>query len=368
MTPDFNINTDSAQIISEIVADYETATGRTLQPGQAEYLLINAFAYREKLLRETIKAAGLQMLVAFSTAPALDYLVELIGLTRLSASAASVTIEFTLTTGHSGVVIPANTRIASNDGKIFFVLQQSLDVAIGINTVTATCFALTTGEIGNGYAIGTIQNILDPWAFLESATNINSSSGGADAETDDALRERAKLSPSQFSVAGPTDAYKFFTKSASPDIIDVAVTSSVPGTVEIYPLVSGGIATPQGTLDLVTSVLNDEKVRPLSDTVVVASPTIVDYNIEVEVIRYTDSDVNIVQSTIEAALLEYGNNKQKLIGSDIRLDQITAVSVYDITKVFDVNIISPAADVVISETEVGKIGTITVNIVSSTNG
>lgn len=366
-TPVF-INTDSAVIIAEIVADYEAASGKTLQPGQAEFLLINAFAFREKILREQIQAAGLQMLISFSTAPALDYLAELVGLTRLSASSATTTIQFTLTAGHSGIVIPANTRIASTDGQVYFSTQENITVAIGINTISATCFASVTGDKGNGYAIGTINKILDPWPFVELASNTTSSSGGADAETDDSLRERAKLAPSQFSVAGPTDAYKFFAKSASPDIIDVAVLSSVPGTVEVYPLVSGGIVTPQGTLDLVATALNDKKVRPLSDTVNIISPTLTAYNIDIEVVTYTDADVTEVTSTIQAALEAYTEAKQKTMGADIRLDQITAVSVYDITKVFDVNIISPSADVVIPETGIGTIGTITITITGSSDG
>ena len=367
VTPTF-INTDSEVIVAEIVADYEQRTGKTLQPGQAEYLLINAFAFREKILREQIQAAGLQMLIHFATAPALDYLAELVGLTRLAASFATTTLQFTLVAGHGGVVIPANTRIASTDGKVFFATQENITVAVGVNSATAICFASQSGTIANGYAIDTITQILDPLAFLESATNTDSSAGGADAETDEQLRERAKLAPSQFSVAGPSDAYKFFAKSASPDIIDVAVTSPVPGTVNVYPLVTGGIATPSGTLSLVNTVLNDEKVRPLSDTVAVLSPTIQNFDIAVDVVTYTDADVSDVQATIETALLEYINAKKTKLGQDIKLDQITAIAVYDNTKVFDVTITSPSADVVITETEVAVNGTITVNITGSSDG
>jgi hypothetical protein len=56
--------------------------------------------------------------------------------------------------------------------------------------------------------------------LLISMTTAN----GTDDETDEELRERIRLAPSQFSVAGPTGAYKFFAKSAHPSIVDVSVT------------------------------------------------------------------------------------------------------------------------------------------------
>ena len=48
--PNF-INRDSATIIAEMTADYEARTGRKLEPAQVETLLIQAFAYRELLIR-----------------------------------------------------------------------------------------------------------------------------------------------------------------------------------------------------------------------------------------------------------------------------------------------------------------------------
>jgi len=366
--PPVFIDTDSETIIAEIVADYEEKSGKALQPGQVEMLLINAFAYREKILREQIQIVGLQQLISFSNAPALDYLAELVGLQRLSASAATCTIEFTLTAGHGGVVIPANTRIATTDGQVYFAIQENVTVPAGTNTVEVTAFASVTGNTGNGYAIGTVTEILDPWPYVESAENTDTTDGGADAESDDELRERAKLAPSQFSVAGPTDAYKFFTKTASPDIVDVAVTSPTPGQVNVYPLVAGGVVTPGGTLTLVEQTLNDERIRPLSDTVVVESPTLVDYDIEVDAVIYVDADPAEVTAAITAALEGYRDQKVIKLGADIKRDQITALAVYDVTKVFDITVQFPAADVVVAPTEVGVCGTITVNITGTSNG
>lgn len=71
-TPEF-INRDPQTIIAEMKADYEARTGKTLEPAQVETLLINAFAYRESLLRNQIQDAALQNLVAFARYPMIDF-------------------------------------------------------------------------------------------------------------------------------------------------------------------------------------------------------------------------------------------------------------------------------------------------------
>lgn len=60
--PDF-IDRDPAQITSEMIAQYEEASGKKLYPAQAERLLIDLFAYRENLVRIAIQEAAKQNLV-----------------------------------------------------------------------------------------------------------------------------------------------------------------------------------------------------------------------------------------------------------------------------------------------------------------
>ncbi|MEO1750733.1 baseplate J/gp47 family protein [Thiofaba sp. EF100] len=77
------IPNDPQAITAEMVAAYETATGKTLYPAQVERLLIDIIAYRETLLRAAINDTARQNLVRFARAPMLDYLGELVGVTRL---------------------------------------------------------------------------------------------------------------------------------------------------------------------------------------------------------------------------------------------------------------------------------------------
>lgn len=365
MTPDFVV-LDADVLRAQNIAIYEGLTGRTLQPAQAEMLLINAFTEIQLRTLYQVQSACLQMLVPFSKAPALDYLAQIVGVSRLPASGAVCTIRFTLVSGHGGVIIPSGTRVGSNDGKVSFSVLANTTVNSGTNTVDIECQCLNIGTVGNGYTVNTIQSILDPLSFVTAATNTTQSQGGTDAETDDELKSRIILAPSAFSVAGPRDAYKFFAKSASPAIIDVAVAQLSPGTVGVYPLVAGG-TTPPEILTLVENALNDDSVRPLTDTVVVDAPTVINYDIDVDVTIYENTDVDTAQTAIETALAEYASAKATAMGQDIRVSQIIAKVIGAAPGVYDV-VVNDPADLAIAFNEVPILGTITVNMVGENEG
>lgn len=369
--PNF-LSLDGPTIVAEMVADYQARTGRPLYPAQSEMFLINAFAYRELLLRQQIQAVVSQMLVDFATAPGLDYLGALLGVSRLPASAATCILEFTLVAGHGGVVIPSGTRVASTDGRVSFATTQNVDVDAGINTAQIEAFANVLGATGNGYVAGDINNILDPQPYLTAAANLATTSGGADSESDDALRTRIKSAPSQFSNAGSSGAYRFHALTASPAIIDVGVVgppTTSPGVVNVYPLMADGSTTPAPIIALVEAALNDEKIRPLTDTVNVLSPTVVDFDIEVELTAYTDADTVALQAAVEAALNEYKALKSQRLGQDIVLSQIVGRCLNSgVAGVYDVAVVSPATDLTIADTEVAICGTVTVSVTGTTDG
>ncbi|MGH3265042.1 MAG: hypothetical protein ACRDNS_23970, partial [Trebonia sp.] len=88
---------DPNLILADMIAMFEEVTGRTLYPAQVERLLINLYAYREALVRNAIQYTGQQNLLAFAAYPMIDYLGQLLGVTRLASVAATCTIQFTLT-------------------------------------------------------------------------------------------------------------------------------------------------------------------------------------------------------------------------------------------------------------------------------
>lgn len=363
--PDF-LELDGGAVVAAIKADYEAITGKFVQPGQAEMLIINALANREMVLRYQMQSTAEQQYVPFSTGIGLDNLGEFFGVYRLAPSPSQCTIRFVLVPDHTGVSIPEGLRVATSDGKAVFITKQPTNVLAGTTQVDIEAYCSVLGTIGNGYAAGVVKNILDPQSYLVSAANLATTTGGGDEEGDEALRARIRLAPSSFSVAGPTGAYKFHALAANVNVIDVAVTSPTPGTVEVFPLVGGGVVTPVEILNDVEEALNAETVRPLCDTVIVTSPTVVDYDIEVDLVVFTNADQTAITDAVELALADYAAERATHLGGDIVLEKIIQLCMID--GVYSVSVVSPATTTVIAATEVGNCTGVVVGVSSTTNG
>lgn len=349
------------QIIKEIVADYEAATGKTLYPGQAEYLILNSWAYRESLLLSKINDASNQNLLAFSRAPFLDLLGDLVGVKRSAAKSAVCSIKFTLINGHGPLVIPAGLRLQSIDGNIIFTLDSDINVLETDVNVYGAATCTEEGAAGNNIPAGSLNAILDPQPYLVAAENINETAGGASVETDDALRERIRLAPSAFSTAGSEGAYIFHAKTANPGISEVSITSPNPGDVYVYPLMANGELPNSNVLQQVRDALSPQTIRPLNDTVVVLSPSEVNYDINVELTLLTGSVPSENIEIVRNELIKYSNERKQKCGLDIVLSKITQLS-KQFSNVYDVNIIEPTVNVQVAKNEVAKVGTITVTV------
>lgn len=358
------VHEDANQIISESKAYYETLLNRQIAPADIEMLLINGLAYREMLIRSGINETARQNLVAFSSGAALEYLGELVGVSRLPAASALCTIQFQLVAGHNGVTIPAQMRIQSLDGNVIFETVESVVVPPGTYTTSTTCSCTTEGAIGNSYAVNTINIILDPQAFVSTAMNIDVTTGGADEETDDELRERIKLAPASFSVAGPTDAYKFFAKSAHTSIVDVAVTSPVPGQVNIYPLLDGGILPSSEILDAVQTICNADKIRPLTDTVITLAPDTTSYAISVELTLFTTAVTQQAINLVTSALNDYVASRKNKLGFDVVKNKIASLCMLE-GMVYNVDVVSPASDIEVAPEVYSNCTGITVTVIGT---
>ena len=354
-------DTDETTIISEMVADYEAQTGKKLSPAQAEQLLINSFAFREKMIRIAGNEAAKQNLLAFARYPMLDYLGELLGVERLPESKAECTLIFTMVTGHPDLLLPAGVRVQSTNGKAVFTTLNSINVLTSDNTVRVVAECTVEGADANNYQIGDISILLDPQAFVGSVQNSDITSGGADQESDDALRERIRLAPSSFSTAGPDDAYIYFAKSAHPAIIDVAITSPNPGDVNIYPLLTGGVQPSQEIIDAVLAACNPEKVRPLNDNVSVDAPDKVDYSISVRLTLLKDAVEQSVVDQVTTNLTAYSQKRQTKLGIDVMINQIKGQSMI-LHQVYDLEVLQPTTDITIDLNEFANCTGITVAI------
>lgn len=357
-------DTDPDLIAARMVARMEQLLGKTIHPADIERLLIQSVAYEIMLNNIAGNNAANQMFAQFSSAPILDYLTFNVGIERLPPSKAIATILFTLVTGHTDVVIPIGTRVTSTDGQAVFSTTDNIAVPEGTDTASIEAESLADGDIGNGYVPGTIKLILDPQVYIVSATNTTTSVGGNEAESDDQLRKRIKLAKAN-TTAGSVDSYILLTLSSHPSIIDAKITNPIPGTVKIYPLVSGGIETPDPVLEAVLATCNAETARPLTDTVLVETPTAIEYTLSIGLVLYTNADEVATQAASFKAVDDYTILARGKLGLDVVKTKIIALAQVD-----GVYSVDPGAfaDLIVSDTNFSVCTSIEVLVTSFTDG
>lgn len=210
------------------------------------------------------------------------------------------------------------------------------------------------------YATGSdLDVVAAPFATRMTITPADPITGApAVMESDASLRERAMLGPEGFSVAGPAGAYVKLARQASPDVLDASCTSPSAGTVLVSVLsrAPGGVAD-QTLIDTVAAAVSSEDVRPLTDHVVVAPAEIVPFQIEAVIKTFNGPDSEVVMTLARERLDQHLERSYRL-GRDITRSSLIAALCPD--GVQDVNLIQPAASIVISPLQAALCTSITV--------
>nr|WP_089218309.1 baseplate J/gp47 family protein [Sphingomonas laterariae] len=177
-------------------------------------------------------------------------------------------------------------------------------------------------------------------------------------ESDVDFRRRIVLAPEGFSVAGPEGAYIFHTLSADPDVLDASATSPSPGEVVVTVLsrLGDGTASPE-LLDIVETRISGEGVRPLTDFVTVQGATIVPFVVTAEVRTFAGPDGSVVIAEARRRLDAYIDDSHRL-GRDVTRSGIFAALHSE--GVQNVNLIAPAADIILDRDAASWCSAITV--------
>lgn len=318
------VDVSARDIEQQMIRDFERQLGVTLYPGDERRIFLEQLSQVVVGLKGDINHTGTQNMWRYATGTTLDALAELVGVTRLPAQPARVSLRFTLSEARpTAVTIPKGTRVTP-DGALYFATTQVLTIASGQLTGDVVSQATVAGAGYNGFTPGQIATIVDPVAFVASVQNIDTSSGGTDVESDDALRERGRLAPASFSTAGPAKAYEYWAKSADSTIADVAIDSPSPGAVDIYVLLAGGQIPTQDVLDKVSAVVNDRYRRPLTDNVTVLVPTTVSYDISLTyyISQERVTEEAAIRAAVEEAVTEYTKWQSARLGRAINPDYL----------------------------------------------
>lgn len=285
------LETDTETVISSMIALYEEmqrAAGRDnykVRPGSPERVFISWMAaiivQQRTLINETAKMNVPRYAAKSENEEYLDSLAEIFKDTqRLPASPASATFRFYISEPQQqSTIIPAGTRI-SFDGVIIFATSEVLEIRAGETSGEVEAVCTQPGTVGNGLVAGQVKEVVDLFDHYQKAENITTTSGGAEKEDNESYYERMRDSMESFSTAGPINGYIYWTKTVSPAVLDVAVTSPEACYVDVRVILRDGQEATEAVLKEIEEALNASDIRPLTDIVTVSAPETVNFSVD----------------------------------------------------------------------------------------
>lgn len=327
--PDISFAPETAsETETRILTAYEQIARVTLQPGDPVRLFLETLVYETIIQNGVTNLAGRQNLLAYASGGHLDHLGALMGVERIPAQPSRCVLTFAIGQPLDfALPIPAGTRVATQDGKIAFATARMASIEPGQTEASVAAFAVTTGAEANGLVAGQLCQLVDPLPYIISARNSSLSMAGSDVESDDRLRERIRLAPESFTVAGSVGEYEARTLAVSQDIEEVAVYSPEPGVVDVRFTLVGGELPDAAMIALVKDALSSETVRPLTDMVLAGAPDVVSYDIRgAWYLRRQDAAMlATVAAAVEKALAEFVLWQRVKPGRDINPSRLISV-------------------------------------------
>jgi len=339
--PDINfVDTDAERLINALVQGYEHITGDTLFPADPRRIFILWIAKIMIQERVIINEAARQNVPRYAEDEYLDSLAEIFRNTqRLQPAPARTTLRFFISAVQpSAITIPVGSRVSversrgGGSGTVIFATTQAATVPIGeiFTDVAAVCITnkedepVTIGAAGNGFLPGQISRAVDLFQFFEKVENITTSAGGADKESDEAFRERLRLSFETFSTAGPVGAYDYWARTASEQIVDVKSLSPKPGVVDVRILLKDGELPDEEIKKKVLNILSADDIRPQTDLVEVNAPDAMKFKVDLTYFLYKQSEnsATIIQERVADAVREYIAWQTSRMGRDINPDRL----------------------------------------------
>lgn len=349
-------------LINDFLDKYEELTGNrvSLSASNPYRLIMMACANQIYQAMQYADHAGKMSFLTYASGDYLDNLAALRGVTRRDATAAKTTLEFSISSAiASAVAIPAGTRVTNGNG-VYFATDEYTEIPAGSLTASVTATCTEAGTSGSGFSSGEFTTLVNTLAYTVNVTNSSETYGGSDIETDEELKERIFEAPGGYSTAGPNDAYIFHAKDASADVGDVYVTTESAGEVDVYFITAAGEIPSAALIAEVESYLDDKKIRPLTDHVVVKAPSISTYNIDVTyyIAASNTASVAAIQENVTAAVNAYNIWQQEKIGRDINpsnlIQRIIAAGAKRV-------VVNAPTYTVLNESTIAQKGIVTVN-------
>lgn len=351
-----------AAMIQDYQEKYKEISGKEASLAKANPFRLIMYACTMQIYQAMQYAdyAGKMSFLTYAKGEFLDNLAALRGVQRRAKTAAATMLEFSLASPiESAVSIPAGCRV-TNSNDIFFATDTYAEIQAGKTNVTVPATCTVAGAAGNGFGAGELNVLVNTLPYIASVTNTVTTYGGADQEDDENLRERIYSYPSSYSTAGPVGAYEYHAKAASPEVGDVIVRSEAPGEVNVYFIRESGELPEEALIQKVKEHLDDRRIRPLTDKVVVRAPAATEYDVQMTyyIPASSKSAVATIQANVDTAVTIYNTWQTSKIGRDINPS-------YLIQKVMEAGakrvVVESPAFKVLDESTIAKTGIVTVN-------
>lgn len=342
------------QIVSELVAVYQIRVpGYVPNESDDTMPMIEAFTYREMLLRNHFNAQIAGSFWQTATGADLDFIAAFFDVIRLIGAKPTATARFTLSTVLAyDYILDAGLEIVNSDGSISLLLAA---VTIPIGSVEANGIVELQAYVSSSDA--TISAPLNPKPYLSKVESVTAYAGGSDQESDEAVRGRIALSFEDQTTAGSANSYKLHALKSDARIDDINVFSSTAGTVDvIVHSLSGVDATMLSRVDSATS---GDTVRPLTDTVLIRAASVINYSVNA-VLKISESSDSTATLNEAKVRLEQRLNAVK-IGDSVTIGSI--ISALSVDGVLDVTLNAPTATVAVTREEVAVVTTMEVSVV-----
>ena len=320
------VSTDTNGIISDLIEGYELIMKSTVRPASPEMQLIRWVAHiiiQERMLNNW---TGNQNIPSRADGANLDALAELTYIqSRPAAKPAACTMRFLISEPQEqAILIPAGTRVTDKGNTLIWETLADHYVSAGESFIEAEVRCQTPGIVGNGYAAGQINTLVDVYEYYSKCTNTNVSDGGSDVPTDEEYYELMRASMDAYSCAGARGSYEYFAQQVSTEIGDVIANSPTPGVVKLYVLMDDGTLATDEIKAAVLAACNADTVRPLTDQVFVEDAEPVSYNIDFTYYIQTGSGKSAadVQAAVNAAVNGYVHWQDTKLGRDINPDEL----------------------------------------------
>lgn len=323
------VETDTQKIYDEVINALMDSVNEPLYPGDERRIYGEALVMVLVSLYNDMNDAARQRTLQYARGPVLDAIGERVNTSRLMPTPAHDVFRFTVSAPQTNnIIIPQGTRITA-DGTFYFTTDDISVLQAGETYVDIQATCTVAGSTYNGFPAGSISTLVDLIPYIESVKNLNGTSGGDDGEPyttegDDRFRERIRLAPASFSVAGPESAYEYHALSADPDIIDVGIDSPSANIIDIYAIMKGGEVPDPETLQKIEDAVNPDDVRPMCDVVTAKAPEQVEYDIEIKYYCTLEGEadaINLIEGE-GGALDQYNAWQVSKLGRSINPSQL----------------------------------------------